>query len=81
MAVASWALLAIQEIGHIIEEPFNMPFDSTPQCHRTSLGMEEIAFMEEIVSAVADEVHSAIPKLDVLKPYSPPQKKAKPFDF
>ena len=38
--VASWALLAIEDIGHIIEEPFNMPFASTADCPRTTLNME-----------------------------------------
>lgn len=47
----SWALLSIQEIGHVIEEPFNSPFDST--CNEgpnTSLGMDLIC------AAVSDEV-------------------------
>ena len=43
VGAAAWALLSIEEIGHIIEEPFNMPFESTEKCPRTTLGMEGIA--------------------------------------
>lgn len=56
-AVASWALLAIQEIGHSIEEPFNNPFESTPECPTTSLAMDLIA------KTVRDELAWAVPEL------------------
>lgn len=56
-AVSSWALLSIQEIGHAIEEPFNNPFESTPECPTTSLAMDLIA------KAVRDELVWAVPEL------------------
>jgi len=52
--IASWALLAIEEIGHIIEEPFNLPFTATPKCPSTTLGMEGLC------RRVNDDVSSAL---------------------
>ena len=54
---AAWALLSIEEIGHIIEEPFNMPFASTPGYPRTTLSMEATA------DAVVRDVVAAMPEL------------------
>ena len=54
---AAWALLSIEEIGHIIEEPFNMPFESTPGYPRTTLSMEACA------DAAVRDVVAAMPEL------------------
>ena len=54
---AAWALLSIEEIGHIIEEPFNMPFKSTPGYPRTTLSMEACA------DAAVRDVVAAMPEL------------------
>uniref|UniRef100_A0A7S2MNL7 Bestrophin homolog n=1 Tax=Octactis speculum TaxID=3111310 RepID=A0A7S2MNL7_9STRA len=61
VAFVAWALLSIEEIGHIIEEPFNMPFTSTPGEPRTSLDMEVIADL------IVIEVISMVPELAAVK--------------
>lgn len=61
VAFVAWALLSIEKIGHIIEEPFNVPFSSTPEHPRTSLNMEGIA------DSVVDDVVSAVPELMAVK--------------
>lgn len=61
--VMSWMFLSVEEIGHIIEEPFNVPgaSKSTAEHPRTSLNMDVIAdaIVCEVVEVVPD--HTAKP--------------------